>query len=76
MAAAALKFYSSRLSELDRDPTREARDVHRFYTARMTVVASALISAGSSKSVMYRSTAAHCSCDMDSRFTRCRTREG
>jgi len=41
MAAAALRFYSSRLSELDRDPKREARDVHRFYTARLTVVASA-----------------------------------
>ena len=40
MAAAALKFYSSRPSELDPELKTEQREVRSFYTSRMTVVAS------------------------------------
>jgi len=41
MAAAALQFYSGRTSELDTEMKPEHREVRMFYTARMTVVASA-----------------------------------
>jgi metallo-beta-lactamase family protein len=40
MAAAALKFYSSRPSELDPELKTDHHDVTSFYTSRMTVVAS------------------------------------
>jgi metallo-beta-lactamase family protein len=40
MAAAALRFYASRLSELDEDIRPAARGMKAFYTTRMVTVAS------------------------------------
>ena len=40
MAAAALQFYTNRLSELDEDIRPAARELKAFYTTRMSTVAS------------------------------------